>query len=690
MNFFRKLAGPMVALVSVTFLAWMVFDLSGLTGNGGLAVSQSAGSVNDQTLDARDYELLVQRASERAQQQGQVGLGADDYARLRDQVWSEWVDQAVLVSEYQRRGLSVTDEELAEAIRTTPLPELAENEAFQTDGRFDMTKYQRWLTSGSAVQVLPALEERYRGEMMRAKLLRVVTADVFISDAELWQRFRDEHEMVKVDIAAIIPRNAVPDSLVPVTTAEVEAYYEAHGEEFKRPQTAYLSYVMVPRTLTAADTTAALERIRAARAEIAGGAQFADVARRESQDAVSAARGGDLGTWAKGQMVAEFDAMAFSIPVGRVSEPFLSPFGYHILEVTRRTRDSVAGRHILIPIELAGAHRDQVDALADSLERLAADRVDPAALDTAARALGLRVSRALPVQKGTTVQAGTQTVPNIGTWVFQKGVDGAIGEVEETADALYLFRIDSITPEGVPPLESIRSTVEHQARESKKWAQAALIGTQLLKRLDEGATLDMAARALGLPHQVVGPFSRVNPPFPNPTFIGTAFSLRPGQRSRVIDTPEGLYLLEGDRTRSRRQRRLRGPAGRAAHPRHPVGPPGPGPDLPPGAAREGQDRRPPRGAAPGQRSGAGRATAVARRDRRPRRSRGDGESPSLGDQRGALHCTLTRLQRLERLFTDSGAWAPPGPGARSAGSPSAASRAARTGRSAGQAGARCR
>ena len=544
MNFFRKLAGPMVALVSITFLAWMVFDLSGLTGNGSLAQAREAGSVNDQSLDSRDFELLVQRSAEQQQQATQTSLGADDYARIRDQVWNEWVDQAVLTSEFKRRGLTVSDAELAEAIRTTPLPEMMQEPSFQTDGRFDLGKYQRWLTSGSAVQLLPALEERYRSEMLRAKLLRVVTADVFVSDAELWQRFRDESETAQVDVAAIIPRNAVPDSAVHLTDADVEAYYRAHGDDFKRPETAYLSYVMVPRALNAADTAAALERIRAARAEIAAGARFEDVARRESQDAVSAARGGELGTFARGQMVSEFDAQVFRLPLNRVSEPFLSPFGYHIVEVTRRSGDSATARHILIPIELAGAHRDAVDAVADSLERLAADRVDAAALDTAARVLGLRVARALPVQRGTVVQAGGVTVPNVGTWAFSKGVAGAIGTVEETRDALYLFRIDSLTPEGVPPLAAIREAVEGQARLSKKWELARAIGAQLQKRLDEGATLDMAATALGLPHQVVGPFTRVNPPFPNPTFTGTAFSLQPGQRSRVIDTPEGLYLLE--------------------------------------------------------------------------------------------------------------------------------------------------
>lgn len=544
MNFFRKLAGPMVALVSITFLAWMVFDLSGITGNRGFARSRAAGSVNELSLDSRDYELMVQRASEQQQRQNQGTLGADDYARLRDQVWNEWVDQAVLVSEYHRRGLSVSAEELTEAIRSTPLPEIAQNETFQTNGQFDMAKYQRWLSSGSAAQLLPALEERYRSEMMRAKLLRVISADIFISDAELWLRFRDENEQVKVDLAAILPRNAVPDSTVPVTDAEVQAFYRAHGDQFRRPETAYLSYVMIPRGLDHADTAAALSRIRDVRAEIVAGAKFEDVARRESQDAGSAAKGGDLGEWTRGQMVAQFDSVAFKLPVGQLSEPFLSAFGYHILQVTSRTGNKVKGRHILVNIELAGSHRERVDAVADSLERIAADRVDPAALDTAARALGLRVMRALPLQKGTSLQAGANVVPNVGTWAFQRATAGAIGTVEETTEALYLFRIDSLIPAGLPALEAIRPTVEHETRQAKKWERARAIGVDLQKRLDEGATLDMATRALGLPHQVLGPFSRINPPLPNPTFIGTAFSLQPGQRSHVIDTPEGLYLVE--------------------------------------------------------------------------------------------------------------------------------------------------
>src|SRR5258705_7659419 len=122
---------------------------------------------------------------------------------------------------------------------------------------------------------------------------------------------------------------------------------------------------MVRGVVEAADSAAALARIREVRAEFVAGAKCEDVARRESQDPVSAAKGGDLGEWTRGQMVAEFDSMAFKLPVGKLSEPFLSPFGYHIMEVTGRTGTKVKGRHILVSIDLAGSHRDKVDAIAD-------------------------------------------------------------------------------------------------------------------------------------------------------------------------------------------------------------------------------------------------------------------------------------------------------------------------------------
>lgn len=65
---------------------------------------------------------------------------------------------------------------------------------------------------------------------------------------------------------------------------------------------------------------------------VAAGADFADVATRESQDPGSARRGGDLGWFGSGMMVAEFDSVAFALADGEISKPFTTAFGYHIIK----------------------------------------------------------------------------------------------------------------------------------------------------------------------------------------------------------------------------------------------------------------------------------------------------------------------------------------------------------------------
>ena len=135
-----------------------------------------------------------------------------------------------------------------------------------------------------------------------------------------------------------------------------------------------------------------------------------------------------------------------------------SQFGFHLIEITSRKGNKAKGRHILFPIEVTGAHRDQLDAQADSLEHLGAERADPAALDTVARALKLPIGTAEPVQQGSKVQLGRALVPDAGVWAFE-AKPGATSPVIETPYAYYIFRLDSLQPAGVPPLTAIRSAV---------------------------------------------------------------------------------------------------------------------------------------------------------------------------------------------------------------------------------------
>jgi parvulin-like peptidyl-prolyl isomerase len=133
-------------------------------------------------------------------------------------------------------------------------------------------------------------------------------------------------------------------------------------------------------------------------------------------------------------------------------------------------------------------------------------------------------------------------VPDVGVWAFQAR-EGEVGEVIETPDAFYLFRLDSLVDASEPTLAAVRPAVEDAVRDVKRRELARNVAAEFLKRVNEGSTDEQAARALGLASQDFGPFSRVQPPLDNPELVGAAFGLQPGARSGIIDVEQGLYVV---------------------------------------------------------------------------------------------------------------------------------------------------
>ena len=538
---FRSRAAKAAAVVIFTLLM-VIFLLTGVDWSA-FGGSNNVGKIGGKSISARTYESLVSQQTQIAQQQSPGTLSLEDQTAIRNQVWDQLIQQSVLNSEYRKFGITASDEEVASVLQGSPPPQVTQSTQFQTDGKFDLEKYQRWLTAPTSAPYVDMLAEQAREQILRSKLLALATADIYLSDEALWEKWKDEHETVKIGLTAIVPRNVVPDSAVHFTDADVEAYFKAHADEFKRGRIAYLSGIRQPRIISASDTAAALQRARELRQEIVSGTPFEEVARRESSDLASAEQGGSLGQWVKGQMDPAFDSAAFSLPLNTVSEPVLSSFGYHLIEITARHADTASGRHILVPIELAGENRDRMDARLDTLDQYAVGKADPSALDSVARWLKLPIVHDLSVQPGGRVQMGNQVVPDAGIWAFQTAV-GEIGDVIETPDAYYLFRLDSVRDESTPTLAQVRPAVEAAVRDEKRFAVAHAIAENYLKRVSEGSAPKQAAEALGVTRGEFGPFSRVSPPLDIPEVIGAAFGIAPGQRSDIITTDVGVYVVD--------------------------------------------------------------------------------------------------------------------------------------------------
>lgn len=118
---------------------------------------------------------------------------------------------------------------------------------------------------------------------------------------------------------------------------QVRAFFEEHRAEMNRPEEIQVRHILVkvPQGAEASTVAAARLRLEAMRKKISDGADFASVARSDSEDA-SASQGGDLGYFPRGRMLPEFEAAAFALAPGAVSEPVRTAVGWHLIYLQNR------------------------------------------------------------------------------------------------------------------------------------------------------------------------------------------------------------------------------------------------------------------------------------------------------------------------------------------------------------------
>jgi peptidyl-prolyl cis-trans isomerase D len=535
-------------IVALAFVGLMVFEWGmDMSGQGAIQTGE-VGRVNNTPISFQRYDEVYRDILQRAQQQaGTAQLTREQMRQVDEATWDQLVGDILIQQEIRRRGIGVTAAEIRQAARSSPHPDLMQNELFQTNGRFDIEKYQQFLAGpGASDELLLQLENYYREQIPRAKLLRQVMAGAFIPESELWRSYRDRHEQATVEYVTLDLTTLVPGE-VEVTEREIRDHYRRNREDFRRSASARVNVAWIPKAPTAADSAAALERAREARAEIAGGASFAEVAARVSADRGSAAQGGDLGTFGRGQMVPEFEEAAFSAPVGQVTEPVRTDFGYHLIEVTGREGEQVTARHILISLERSEASLDRLYARADSLEQLAPARgVEQAARELGAQyAAGVEAAGTLPYIPG--VGDATELLEWASEELNEEGrVVGSVSPLFETEQAFYTARVESFAQGGEIPLAEATPEIRRQLEFEKRRDRARAIGREMRAEVRGGRTLEQVATARGLRVEQHGPFTRedFNPVFGQANAVtGAAFGTPVNQVSDVVESSAGLFLV---------------------------------------------------------------------------------------------------------------------------------------------------
>jgi peptidyl-prolyl cis-trans isomerase D len=157
-------------IIVVLFVGgFLLAQTSGLLGRAPVTNTTAAATVNGEDILATTWYQATQNLEQDETQRSNQSISLDERQRLMDQAYDQLVSDALLRQEYRRRGITVTDDEILQAARYSPPPQLMQAPDLQTDGQFDPAKYQRFLASPLAKQngLLFQLEQYYRTEIRR-------------------------------------------------------------------------------------------------------------------------------------------------------------------------------------------------------------------------------------------------------------------------------------------------------------------------------------------------------------------------------------------------------------------------------------------------------------------------------------------------------------------------------------------
>jgi peptidyl-prolyl cis-trans isomerase D len=527
---------------------FLLFQTSGLLGRTAVTPTTAVAVVNGHEILYNDYVQRYQNDIQNEQQGGARTLSEDDIRRIQNATFDRMVMDVLLQQEYERRGIVVTNDEIQQYAKFSPPPWIQQAPELQTDGQFDMQKYQRLLSSSYAKQsgVLATLEQYYRSEIPRRKLLDQIASGIYVTDAELWRIWRDQHDSAQVSFVAFRPQ--FDSSGKGISDGDLRAYFDKHKDEFRRPGRAALSVVEIPRVVTAADSAAVRDHAVALRNEILGGTKFEDVAKRESADSASGAKGGDLGRGAKGRFVPAFETAALALKVGEVSQPVLTQFGYHLIRLDERKGDTLALHHILLRIQPSDSNEARIDRKADELTKAASNSEQGAKLDTASKKLGLPILKVFALEDQPAEYNG-RPIPSVSAWAFGGAHPGETSELFDDETGYYLARLDTLVEGGDPTFDNVKDAVRQQVARSQALDKLVPAAQQLA---DAAATSGLEAAAAQRKLEV-----QKSPVFTRGTFvpglgqfneaIGTAFGLPVQAVSAPVRTSDAVDVLRVDR-----------------------------------------------------------------------------------------------------------------------------------------------
>ena len=511
--------------------------------------------------------------------QGRLDAAAFRRLGLEEQTFDTLVMDRLVALEAKRLGLAVSDDALARALATSP--------DYQENGRFLGGEEIRRRLELQGVTVRE-FEQDLRRRLLREGLEGLLTDGVPVSDAEAEREFRRRTEQVKLEYVLVdagrfraesapgeaevkarfesrresyrIPERRVisyvlldTETLKPrvtVTDRDLEAYYREHREEFKQEAEACAAHILVKVRPSPQEPEGHTEEQARGIAQgllerLKGGADFAALAKKSSEDPGSAPNGGDLGCFPRGRMVPAFDEAVFGMQAGQLSDLVQSNFGFHIIKLNSIREEQVPALAQVKERIRQIASAKKVEALGDQKAgALAAALARGKRLEEAAREEGLTVQKSPPLARGET------RPPLNSPTLVARAFEMKAGDVEKQGFPLpqgaAFIALAGVQPSRLPELGEVQERIKSDLTEEKALAKARALAEEVRTRAEKRG-LDKAAASAGLVRKETASLTGRGASFGD---LGTgaaleeaAFSLPEKTLSEPVRTGGGYALL---------------------------------------------------------------------------------------------------------------------------------------------------
>jgi peptidyl-prolyl cis-trans isomerase D len=496
------------------------------------------------------------------------------------------ISKQVLIAEAQRMGLRATPEEVRDELQhgryaTTFFP----------GGNFvGQQQYENMLQNADLS--VPLFEQIVKNDILLDKLRNLVTGSTIVTDAEVRQEFEKQGTKIKFDYAVLrkddllkqiqpneaelkafyqrnqaIYNNSIPEkrkvqyvmvdtgkilSQTPVSKEDLQAYYDQHRDDYRVPEQVSVSHILIKTPLPGPDgkvdakgTEDARKKAEDVLKQLKAGGNFADLARKYSEDPGSGKNGGSLGWIGRGRTVPEFEKAAFSLAKGSTSDLVQSSYGFHIIRVDDKqaahvkTLDEVKDQ-----IEESIKQQKAAQAAANQVNALLG-QARTAGLEKAAAAKGLNVV-------STDFVSRTDSLPGIGN--SPQFMGAVFGQAEKSPpDQVQLpqgyavFEVTAIKPPATPTFDEIRSRVESEFKNERVAALLTQKTQELSDRAKAEHDLKKAAKEAGAAiksSDFVLPDSQVPDIGSMTGAAAVAFTLKSGEISNPINNGNTAVVLQ--------------------------------------------------------------------------------------------------------------------------------------------------